>query len=100
MLESIAQDVRFASRALARSGGVTATAVLTLAVGVAATAVIFSIVYALLVSPLPYRDIDRSVVVTLRGVTDVGGWKGRTSFSEPQLLQRRAAVFISADSSR
>jgi putative ABC transport system permease protein len=43
--------------------------------------VIFSVVYAVLISPLPYRDIDRSVVVTLRGVTDVGGWKGRTAFS-------------------
>jgi putative ABC transport system permease protein len=81
MLDSIGQDVRFAVRALARSRGVTAAAVLTLALGVAATVVIFSVVYALLISPLPYRDIDRSVVVTLRGVTDVGGWKGRTSFS-------------------
>jgi len=80
MLDSIAQDVRFAVRAVARSRGVTAAAVFTLALGVAATAVIFSVVYALLISPLPYRDIDRSVVVTLRGVTDVGGWKGRTRF--------------------
>ena len=97
MLESIAQDVRFATRALARSRGVTATAVLTLAVGVAATAVIFSIVYALLVSPLPYRDIDRSVVVTLRGVTDVGGWKGRTSFSSSEFAAFRAGNHVLDD---
>ena len=97
MLESIAQDVRFALRALARSRGVTATAVFTLALGVAATAVIFSVVYALLLSPLPYRDIDRAVVVTLRGVTDVGGWKGRTSFSSSEFDAFRAGNHVLED---
>jgi putative ABC transport system permease protein len=97
MLESIAQDVRFAIRALARSRGVTAIAVFTLALGVAATAVIFSLIYALLLSPLPYRDIDRSVVVTLRGVTDVGGWKGRTSFASSEFDAFRARNHVLED---
>ena len=97
VLESIAQDVRFAVRALARSRGVTAAAVLTLALGVAATAVIFSVVYALLISPLPYRAIDRSVVVTLRGVTDVGGWKGRTSFSAGEFEAFRSGNHVLED---
>lgn len=83
-VESIAQDLRFAARTLGRTRGVTATAVLTLALGVAATVVMFSVVYSVLVSPLPYRDIDRSVIVSLRGVTDVGGWKRRTSFSSAE----------------
>ena len=72
---------------------------LTLAVGVAATAVILSIVCALLVSPLPYRDIDRSVVATLRGVTDVGGlshavvgWLPGISATGPVMLGAVGAV--------
>ena len=97
MLESIAQDLRFAVRALSRTRGVSATAVLTLAFGVGATAVIFSVVYGLLISPLPYRDIDRSVVVTLRGVTDVGGWKGRTSFSFDEFAAFRAGTRVFED---
>ena len=97
MLESIAQDLRFALRALGRTRGVTATAVLTLALGVGATAVMFSVVYGLLISPLPYRDIDRSVVVTLRGVTDVGGWKGRTSFSYDEFAAFRAGSQVFED---
>ncbi len=97
MLESIAQDLRFALRALGRTRGVTATAVLTLALGVGATAVMFSVVYGLLISPLPYRDIDRSVVVTLRGVTDVGGWKGRTSFSFDEFAAFRAGSQVFED---
>jgi putative ABC transport system permease protein len=64
---------------------------------VAATAVIFSVVYALLISPLPYRDIDRSVVVTLRGVTDVGGWKGRTAFSSGEFDHFRAGSHVLED---
>jgi putative ABC transport system permease protein len=97
LLESSAQDLRFAARALGRTRGVTATAVLTLALGVAATAVMFSVVYGLLIAPLPYRDIDRSVVVTLRGVTDVGGWKGRTSFSSAEFEAFRAGSQVFED---
>jgi putative ABC transport system permease protein len=84
MLESIGQDIRFAVRALRRAPAVAATAVVTLALGVAAAAVVFSVLFSLLVSPLPYRDVDRSVVVSLRGITDVGGWKGRSFFSSAE----------------
>ncbi|HEX6966671.1 MAG TPA: ABC transporter permease [Gemmatimonadaceae bacterium] len=59
----ISRDVRFAVRALRRSPGFTFVAVLTLALGIGATTVIFSAVNRLLLEPLPFTGGDRLVYV-------------------------------------
>jgi predicted permease len=62
-METLRQDLRYAVRALAKSPGFTLVATLTLALGIAAPTVVFSLVDALLLRPLPVPAPERLVTV-------------------------------------
>jgi putative ABC transport system permease protein len=57
------RDLRVGFRVMKRSPGITGVAILTIALGIGATATIFSLVNGILLRPLPYRDADRLVAI-------------------------------------
>src|SRR5438093_10775669 len=62
-LDDLRRDVRYAVRTLVRSPGFTATATLTLAIGIGANTAFFSIVRSVLLEPLPFPESDRLVTL-------------------------------------
>jgi len=69
-LDRLWQDFRYGGRMLLSKPGFTAVAVLSVALGIGATTAIFSVVYAVLIDPYPYRAADRIGQLLLTGKKD------------------------------
>ncbi len=70
--ESLMADVRFGLRQFRKDPIVSLVAVLSLALGIGATTVVFSIIYAVLINPYPYKGADRMAHVHIFGKTEFG----------------------------
>ena len=88
---AIVQDMRFAARSFRRSPGFSAIAVATLALGIGATTMIFSIVDAVLLTPLPYYESDN--LVMMGGESDLFGGIAPMSGPDFYELRERTDVF-------
>ena len=88
LIESIYEDIRYALRMMRSSAGLTAVAVLSLALGIGATTAIFSVMYALTFRPLPVAQPQQLVSVEGQLVGD-----NRYSYAEWKAFRERQNIF-------
>jgi predicted permease len=93
LLEEVWQDLRFGARMLLKQKGVTAIAVLSLALGVGANTAIFGLLDALLLKPLPVNRPEQLVIMNIAAPSQPG--RSYSSFSYPVFreMHEKNAVF-------
>ena len=82
------QDIRYSVRLMAKNPGFTVAALITLALGIGANTAIFTVVNTVLLTPLPFKEPERVVMVWNRGVQAAGS--DRTPLAVADLLDWRA----------
>jgi putative ABC transport system permease protein len=89
-VDSVGRDLRHALRALPRRPAFTFAAVLTLALGIGATTAIFSVVYSVLLKPLPFPNAEELVRIR-HGAPGIGAEDLRSRASaSPSASSRRS----------
>ncbi len=84
-LDSVLQDLRFAFRLFRKAPSFSVSAILTLALGIGATTAIFSVVYGVLLRPLPYPNPDR-----IARLWEQGANGNRMNFADPNFEDLRS----------
>ena len=96
-LADLRQDARFALRSLRRTPGFAATAIVTMAVAIAANATIFSFVDSLLIAPLPYSRPHELVTIDANIVGSIGEvlalQQRSTGFSDVAMIRPRSITY-------
>jgi predicted permease len=90
-MKSMLQDLRYTLRQLKDNPGFTVTTLLSLALGIAATTAVFSVIYAVVLNPYPYRAPDRMVHLRLREKSGQEDGVGLT-LSQWQLIRNSPVV--------
>ncbi len=98
-MSSLRHDLRFALRLHLKRPGLTAVAVLSMALGAGVATAAFGVLYGLLLRPLPFRDSDRLVAVS--AVHDEVVWaSGSVSYPDFLDFQREGSVFAGVEAHR
>jgi putative ABC transport system permease protein len=93
-MESVIRDIRFARRNLARTPVLTIVAILSIALGIAATTSVFSVVDAALFRPPPLKEADRlTILLTTDDEPGAPRSYGRWSWPKTRLLHDRVRSF-------
>ena len=104
-LERLVQDLRYGIRTLRRNPGFALAAVLTLALGIGANTAMFSVIYGVLLRPLPYVEANRLALVNVHfypqdteygtmSIADYLDWKARNrAFEDPAIFSNASWRF-------
>ena len=95
-LDNLLNDFRYALRNLRKDSRFALVAIFTLALGIASTTAMFSVVYNLLFDPFPYKAADRLTVISIHDIKQ-GGYESRDSFSIPEFLEYRRQNHVFED---
>jgi putative ABC transport system permease protein len=90
-LENLLQDLRYSLRQLIKMPGFTLTAILSLALGIGATAAVFSVIYGVFIDPYPYVHSDRMFHLRL---ADKNGFWGNANLTGPQWMEYRKSPLV------
>jgi putative ABC transport system permease protein len=90
------QTLRYAARSIRKSPGFAAVAIVTLALGIGTTTIIFSAVDGILIEPFPYKDADRLTSFYIHDVTRPKE-NGRGGFSMPEFMEYREQNHVFED---
>lgn len=88
-MENLLQDIRYGIRMLAKRPGFTSVAIIALALGIGANTAVFSVINAILLRPLPFKDPERLVWVW---GASINTGQGQRSVSPPDFLDFREQV--------
>ena len=91
-IEQLLSDLRFGIRNLARSPGFALIAAGSLALGIGASTAMYSVIYAVILDPFPYKDVDHLATISLR---EPGGHNSFGYYTTDQYVEfaQRSTIF-------
>jgi hypothetical protein len=93
-LDGLARDFRYAFRNFRQNRRFSLVAIIALALGIGASTIVFSVVYSVFIDALPYKKFNRSVVIGIHDLSNVGSAEVRLHFSPEEVRLSGAESYI------